>query len=302
MSNKDGKMIDLGGLTVPVVTPLTKERKFDEVGMRNLVSFLLEKGVDGIFVAGTTGEFATLPRQVRRKSLKAVLKEVGGRASVFYGISSSSSSMAVAEAEAIEGTGTDALVSTPPFYYGYSQQEIFRHFELVAESVDLPIFVYDIPSKTQNRVEIDTLNELFKIENIVGLKDTTGDMKRFQVLAEEIKGQRSISLAQGTEEYFYHSLLSGADGLVSGIANLWPSKVKEQLDAIESAEYEKARKIQADLFDVFEIYDQASFLAGIKTGLSLKGICEPYLTEPFRSPDNSEKAKIRRVLSRKNVI
>ena len=301
MSN-DNSPINLDGLTVPIVTPLTKNRKIDKAGIEKLVNFQLDNGVDKIFVAGTTGEFASLPRNERREGLRLVLEATNNRVPVYYGVSHSSSAVAVKEAKATEGLGIDAFVSTPPFYYDYSQEEIFRHFKAITEAVDLPVIIYDIPSKTQNMVELSTLKNLSQEENVVGLKDTTGDMNRFQILVKEFEGRSDFSIAQGTEEYFYHSLLSGAEGLVSGMANLWPSKIREQIDMVEAGNYEEARKIQFELFDVFRVYDQASFLAGIKTGLSLKGICSAHLSEPFRPPTEEEEKNIERILLESGIL
>lgn len=294
--------VNLEGLTVPIVTPLTKDREIDKQGIKNLVEFQIDNGVDKIFVAGTTGEFASLPRGERREGLKEVIETTKGKVSVFYGISHSSSAVAVKEARAAEGLGVDAVVSTPPFYYNYSQKEIARHFKAIAEAVDLPVIIYDIPSKTQNIVELSTIRGLSQKENIVGLKDTTGDMNRFQILIKAFEKRKDFSIAQGTEEYFYHSLLSGADGLVSGMANLWPSKIREQIDMVEEGNYEGARQIQFELFDVFRVYDQASFLAGIKTGLSLKGICDAHLSEPFMPPTDKEEKKIQSILVESGIL
>lgn len=299
---KDNNESSLDGLTVPIVTPLDQSGRLDEGGLENLLKFQVRNGADKIFVGGTTGEFASLPREVIRRSLIVTLETVGEEVPVYYGISHSSTAKVIEEAGVVENKDVNALVSTPPYYFNYSQTEIRHHFELIAAETDLPLIIYDIPSKTQNRVDPEVLEELSEIKNIVGVKDTTGDMERFQKLVKAFRGRNDFSVTQGTEEYFFYSLLTGTDGLVSGIANLCPQKISDLIDSVKRGNYERGRQIQFDLFDLYRIYEPKSFLAGIKMGLKLKGICEHYLSEPFSSLTEEEKTKISNILDENDIL
>lgn len=293
---------NLKGLTVPAVTPLTRERKVDKEGIERLVEHFVANGVEKVFVGGTTGEFASLPLETRRNALKSYISAIDGRLPILYGISHQSTARAKSEVEKVKKLDIVAVVTTPPYYFNYSQREIRRHYELIADLTDLPVIIYDIPEKTKNRVKIQTLKTLSEIENIVGLKDTTGDMKRFQRVLKVFDGKSDFTVVQGTEEYFYHSLLSGADGLVSGIANLCPWKIRSQIDSFENGEYQKTKKIQEELFNLFQIYEPSSFLAGIKMGLKLLGLCEPYLSLPFSSPGKEVKREVSKILTENDVL
>jgi len=304
MKDRQDNGVKLNGVIAPIVTPLDAAGGLDEEGIDNLVEFLIEGGIDGIFVGGTTGEFASLPLETRQKSLEEFTSAAAGRLTVYYGVSHSSTRVALEETKRISGGDdrVDALVATTPFYYVYSQEEIKNHYRAIAGAASLPVFIYNIPSLTRNEVELETLIELSEVENIVGVKDTTGDMARFQRITGHFSDRDDFTVAQGTEELLALSLEAGADGLVTGVANLCPAQCKELYRAVKGGNLVRGLEIQRDLLEIFSIYEPNSFLAGMKTGLKLRGVCQDYLSPPFERSSQKAEEKIERILEEKGVL
>ncbi len=173
------------GCLVPLVTPFDAEGRVDEQALRNLVNYLIEEqAADALIPCGTTGESPTLSHEEHIKVIEVVQEETAGRVPVIAGTGSNSTAEAIAMTAAAEKLGVDGSLQVSPYYNRPSQEGIYEHFKAVAESTSLPIILYNIPFRTGRNIEVDTMLRLSEIDNIVGVKEASGDILQVSRIIE----------------------------------------------------------------------------------------------------------------------
>jgi 4-hydroxy-tetrahydrodipicolinate synthase len=283
----------LRGVIPPIATPLTGEEKVDEPGMRRLVEHLLEGGVHGIFVAGTTGEFALLHDEERRRSVEIVLAAVGGKVPVFVGVGDSSTARAAARAQEAKALGADALVALLPYYQPTpTPDEMVTHFEGVLEATDLPLLLYNIPQRVKNVIHLDAVTRLHEHSQVIGIKDSGEDAYYFHRLM--LMESASFRVFQGSEGLAAASLLMGCHGIVPGIGNLVPRLCVELYDAAQAKDLDTVRSLHHALMEINRIWwlEGTSGIGALKWALHLAGICQPHVARPQAEPSTSARARI----------
>lgn len=215
--------IKLSGIIVPMLTPFREDESIDSQALRRLCDHLIASGVDGLFPAGSTGEGYTLERAEWRDVIRIVVDQAGGRIPIFAGIARSSSRAAIELAREAETLGADAVVLLTPYYVSPTQQELCTHFHTVAEATRLPLLPYNNPNRTSVTLTADTVACLAQTENIVGIKDSSGNL----VLTNEFISSCGPRFAvfQGQDSLIAASLAAGAAGAVAATANVAPSLV-----------------------------------------------------------------------------
>jgi 4-hydroxy-tetrahydrodipicolinate synthase len=283
----------LKGVVPPIATPLTAEEKVDEQGMRRLVTHVLNGGVHGIFVAGTTGEFALLRDEERRRSIELVVSEVGGKVPVFVGVGDSSTARAADRAQEAKGLGADALVAVLPYYQPTSTpDEMVTHFEGVLDATDLPVMLYNIPQRVKNVIHLDAVARLLEDSRVVGIKDSGEDPYYFYRLTQ--MENPSFRVFQGSEALAAASLLMGCHGVVLGIANLVPKLCVQLYDATQAKDVDTLRLLYHHLMEINRIWwvEGTSGIGALKWALHLAGICQPHVAKPQAEPSVSARARI----------
>ena len=285
----------LKGVICPVATPLRSDETLDSAGLRRLLQFLREGGVHGVFVLGTTGELATLLDSVRRQVVEVTLDEVGGRLPVLAGVGEAGTGRAVQLAREWRRLGVDGLVACSPYYFQYnSQEELIHHFTRIAEAVDLPLILYNIPQTTHRMIEFDTVVKLRECRNIIGIKDSSGDFTYFQRLLMRFRHDPSFLVFQGAELLSGVSVLYGADGIVPGLGNVAPGLAVQLYAAASSGDVETVFRLQERFNNLARIYQYGSWLAGLKAALEVLGICGGQVSSPLAPVDFEQ---VRRVLA-----
>ena len=220
-----GEGIELRGVIPPLVTPLDPNGNVDAESLKRLVDFVIRGGVSGIFVLGSTGEGAYLPPRQQVEAAAAALEAARGRVSVLGGVLCPGTPQAVARARALVRAGVDAVVLTAPYYYSCTADELERHFREVRQAVDVPLLAYDVPPHVGLKLDLELLFSLYARGVIQGIKDSTGDFARLRRLL--YLRPAGLGVFVGTEEWADMALLSGAEGVIPGLANVLPGTYRQ---------------------------------------------------------------------------
>jgi 4-hydroxy-tetrahydrodipicolinate synthase len=226
-----------------LVTPFTDDGKqVDEKRLRALVRYVLEKGATGVVPCGTTGEFQNLTVEERKLVSKIVIEEVKGRVPVIVGTGCSSTDLTVEMTEHAKDAGADAALIVTPYYHKPALRGIYEHYRIVAETVNLPIMLYNIPQVTGVQLPWQVVEDLAEIPNIVGVKDSSGELRYILALIE--KTSPKLSIMCGHDEVVLPALAAGCSGMILASANIIPDVWRELYDSFQRGELQKAREIQ----------------------------------------------------------
>jgi len=287
----------LSGIIPPMVTPLLSTEKIDSVGVKNLVEHLIEGGVSGIFILGTTGETQHLSIKTRETLIRETAAAVNGRLPLLVGITDTSLSESLFLAGVAKECNADSVVAAPPYYFALGQPELLEYYQALAEKSPLPLYLYNMPSHTKVMIEPETVKKLSEHQNIVGLKDSSANGVYFQKLLYLMKENPEFALFVGPEEMMASVVLMGASGGIAGGANLFPRLFVDLYNAAAARDLEKVFILQDKVMQVGDaLYGigrfGSSYIKGIKTALALKGICSDCLAQPFNTFQMPEQQKV----------
>ena len=283
------------GIIPPMITPLKAYFSLDINPTERLIEYLIEGGVHGIFILGTTGEFAGLSSAVKRELIQITCQQVKGRVPILVGVTDCSFTESIELAAIAHRSGAEAVVAAPPFYMNIEQEELINYYQKLADIVELPLFLYYMPSHVKINIEVETAVTLSKHPNIIGIKDSSGKIENFQALCEAFRQQPEFKIFVGPEEILAETLLIGGNGGVTGGANLFPELYVALYEAFQKKEYDAVKKFQETiLFLSNKLYQhgtyQSSYLKGLKTAMSLEGLCEDNFALPLFPHAFSEKS------------
>ena len=284
---------NIRGVVPPMVTPLKTDGSLDAAGTERLVEHILAGGVHGLFLLGTTGEAPDLPYEVRRELVERVCRQVNGRVPVLVGITDTVFSESLKLAEFAKSCGAAALVAAPPYYFAAGQPELIAYYTRLADRVPLPLYLYNMPSQVKVMIEVKTVVELAKHPNIVGLKDSSGNIGYFNACRYHLRDQKDFAILMGPEEAMGEVVLMGASGGVAGGANIFPKTFVDIYNAAVAKDVDRVRELQERIMRVSSLiygvgHHNSSFVKGVKCALSLMGICSDTLAaprEPFNETD-----------------
>lgn len=287
----------LEGLTVPLITPLNEDESLDEASLQRVIDLSIEGGARAIFILGTAGEFAALSRQTKDRLARASKELIDGRVDFLIGISHAGTRGTIEEGKRMEKVGADAFVVMAPFYFSHSQKEVESHFLTITHALNTPVVMYNFPDMVKNTIEPETVACLVEDSQIVGIKNTHGDMDAAgQILSIKKENPGSFSFSQGDLPTSGECLRMGADGVTLGIASLVPSLCARLCEAANSGDSETVDTIVRQLVDLASVGHSKSWVAGLKTQASLLGLCKPFVTAPFEMPDETDTRILRQRL------
>lgn len=289
------------GIIPPVVTPLTSSGELDEQGLEKLIERHIAGGVHGLFMLGTTGEAPSLPGELHRQVIESSSRIVAGRVPVLIGISNTSLAESVALARCAAEAGCDAVVAAAPYYLPIDQAELTGYFRQLSKQVPLPLVLYNFPLLTKVVFEPETIRQLLDEPNIVGIKDSSGDLDYFAKIVEVAKSRPGFSLLAGREASLHKIVSLGGDGGVTGGANIHPRLLVDFYDVAVSQDAERIAECTALVNTLGQIYAVpgnrfSATVAGIKASLELLGICGSTLAPPIQAVTDDQKAKIKLIL------
>ena len=233
------------GSLVAIVTPMHEDGALDIECLRSLIDFHLERGTDGIVVVGTTGESPVVNFEEHYLLMEVAVKHVAGRVPVIVGTGANSTKEAIDLSIYAKDIGADASLSVVPYYNKPTQEGLYRHFRMLAETVDIPQILYNVPSRTITDIENDTVLRLTEIPNIIGIKDATGDMGRAADLLRRVP--QNFIIYSGDDSSSLALLLLGGHGVISVTANVAPKLMHEMCVAAIAGDLITARAINYKL-------------------------------------------------------
>lgn len=257
------------GVMPAVVTPFNKDESINEENLRNLVNFLIEQGVTGLVPVGTTGEFVNMTFEERLKVIEIVVDEANGRVPVIAGTGETGTKIVVDATNAAANIGADAVLIVTPYYLKPKAKGLYDHYYTITEKTDIPIVLYNIPPCTGVELPWSVVEDLVDIENIVAIKDSSGDYKYFSALLEKVSDK--ISVLIGWDENVLGALAGGAAGCILGSANVFPKIWLEIYDHVKNNHLQEAQTLQKKVQKLARLLIGSGAL-GVKSCLNMMNI------------------------------
>lgn len=233
------------GSMVAIITPMLEDGSIDKETLRNLVEWHIKSGTDAIVAAGTTGESATLDADEQLEVISLVVKQAAGRIPVIAGTGSNSTRTTIKLTENAKRAGANACLIVTPYYNKPTQNGLFEHYKTIAESVDIPIILYNVPGRTGCDLLPETVERLAKIKNIIGIKEATGKIERTKDIMQRCG--KNFAIYSGDDPTALELMLLGAQGVISVTANVAPDKMHAMCAAAHQGNRTHAEKINAEL-------------------------------------------------------
>lgn len=289
------------GIIPPVITPLTKDGKFNEPMMRKVVNHLIDKGVHGLFPLGTTGEFYAFDHGEYRYILDVVVDETKGRVPVYAGATHITTRETVAQAKIAAEAGVDAISVLTTMFVSQTQEEVYQFYKTVAENTELPIIIYNNKPKTNVTVAPATAARLAEIDNIVGIKDSTGDFTNTCEYLRLTKGM-DFHVLMGRDTLIFAALCCGAAGAIASCANVAPRLTADIYDKFQVGDMQGALEAQFKLAPLRLACNMGTFPEVIKEGMMMEGLDVGKCLEPIQELLPEEKEKLRKVLQEMDLL
>jgi len=283
------------GIIPAMVTPLDRKENLNEKALRKLTNYLIEGGVHGLFPVGSQGEFFALDYDEKIRIMEIVMEETGGRIPVYAGTGAVTTREAIRLTQAAESIGVDAVSIITPYFLSPTQEELYDHYVAIAKAVKLPILLYNNPGRTGGvKLSVDLVVRLSKIKNIVGIKDSSGDMT---ITAEYIRRtDRNFVVLAGRDTMIYATLCYGGKGSITATGNVAPKIVTEIYEAFMRGDHAKSLKAQYQLAPLRIAFDLGSFPVVIKEALEMIGIAAGPSRSPVKGLPPDKKEELRKVL------
>jgi len=289
------------GAYTAMVTPFDEKGEIDEDGLRENVRFQIENGIHGLLPVGTTGECATLSYEEHNRVVEIVVDAAKGKVPVLAGTGSNSTWEALMLTKHAKEIGADGALLVVPYYNKPTQRGLYAHFRKIAEEVDLPQVIYNIPSRTGVNLLPETMGKLAKLKNIVGVKEATGDMKQVKRIIELTKGQDFV-VTSGNDSDTLAIMKLGGVGVISVASNLVPRKVAGLVESFRSGDVKTAEKINEELAPLFKALFIETNPGPVKTAMNWMGLAAGGLRLPLVEMEPENQEKLRRVLTDMKLV
>lgn len=256
------------GAFTALVTPFA-DGEVDEQGFSDLIEFQIDQGIHGIVPCGTTGESATLSFDEHKRVIEIAVKTVNGRVPVIAGTGANNTLEAIEFTESAKESGADAVLSVAPYYNKPNQEGIYQHFKAVAEAVDIPMFLYNVPSRTVVHILPETVARLSKIDNIIGIKEACGSLEQISDVIRFCPDD--FILLSGDDFTTMPTIFVGGRGVISVISNVNPKGMSDLANAALAGDIEGARKLHYKLFPLMKLMFRSPSPGPAKKVLELMG-------------------------------
>lgn len=287
----------LTGSYVAIITPFS-DGEVEWETLAELIEFQIAGGTHGILPCGTTGESPTLSHPEHDKVVEFTVKQVHGRVPVLAGSGSNSTAEALRLAHHARDCGADAALVITPYYNKPPQEGLYRHFKTIAEEVDIPIFIYNVPGRTGVSITPETVARLFEIENIVAIKEASGSLEQ----VSRILSLCDIAVFSGDDSLTFPIICNGGKGVVSVVANIMPKEVSEMVSLAVGGKIEEARRLHYELYAISKALFIETNPIPVKTALAMMGKAVEEFRLPLCPMSASNRAKLEKVLRSYSLI
>ena len=283
-------MLQPKGIITPILTPLTDDEKFNEKEYRNQINRLIKAGVSGIFPLGTNGEFYAFSKEEKIEIMKVAVDEVKARVPVYAGTGCTTTRETIELSKIAKDLGVDVVSIISPYFVGISQDDLYRHYSAIAESLDLPILLYNIPARTGNNIDYKTVKKLAKYENIIGIKDSSGNFDNTLKYIENTNER--LAVLAGSDSLILWTLMAGGAGAISGCSNVFPELMVSIYKLWSEGKIAEANEAQQKIRPFRNVMQMGNPNSVVKRAVNLLG----YPVGPAREPSNCIDPKIDQAL------
>jgi 4-hydroxy-tetrahydrodipicolinate synthase len=288
------------GVFTALVTPFNEDRSVNKEELKKLIDFNIEKGVSGIVPMGTTGESPTLSHEEHIEIIETVCKYVDKRVPIIAGTGSNSTKEALFMTTRAKELGADASLQVAPYYNKPTQEGFYRHYKKIADEVDLPIIVYNIPGRSGKNIETDTIVRLSSHPNIIGVKEASGSLPQ---MMDVINGTPDdFVVLSGDDGLTLPLMAAGGKGVISVASNIVPDRMSAMVKAGLKEDFEKMRKLHYELLPLFKVEFIETNPIPIKTALAMKGMIKEIFRLPMCEMYPENKKKLKSVLEDLNIL
>ncbi|ENR2982451.1 TPA: 4-hydroxy-tetrahydrodipicolinate synthase [Acinetobacter nosocomialis] len=288
------------GSIVAIVTPMLKDGDVDWKGLEKLVEWHIEQGTNSIVAVGTTGEASTLSMEEHTQVIKEIIRVANKRIPIIAGTGANSTREAIELTKAAKDLGADAALLVTPYYNKPTQEGLYQHYKAVAEAVELPLILYNVPGRTGVDLSNDTAVRLAEIPNIVGIKDATGDVPRGKALIEALNGKMAVY--SGDDETAWELMLLGADGNISVTANIAPKAMSEVCAVAIAKDEPQAKTLNNKIANLHNILFCESNPIPVKWALHEMGLIDTGIRLPLTPLAEQYREPLRNALKDAGII
>ena len=289
------------GTATAIITPFKKDGSIDEPALRRFVDFQIKGGIEAIVPLGTTGEYSTLNQKEQQRVIEIVLEQANRRVKIFAGAGSNNTAEVIEKARFIKQAGADAALVVGPFYNKPTQNGYYQHFKAIADAVDIPIIVYNVPGRTSGNIEAGTILRLAEeIPNVVMVKEASGNMAQIMEIARN--KPKNFSLLSGDDALAYSIIALGGDGCISVVSNEVPKEYSDLMRLCLKGEWNEALQLHFRLLPLMNINFIESSPIPVKTALALMGMIEEAFRLPMVPISEPNRAKVKKVLEELTLV
>lgn len=290
----------LKGAITALVTPF-KKGAVDWKALESLIKFQLKEGINGLVPCGTTGESATLSYDEHNEVIEFTVKAVNKKVPVIAGTGANSTEEAIELTEHAKKVGADASLQVCPYYNKPTQEGLYRHFKKIAEAVDIPIILYNIPGRTGINMQPDTIIKLSKIPNIVGIKEASGSLDQVSEIIKGVK-KKNFTVLSGDDSLTIPMMAIGAMGVISVASNIIPKRITKLVQNFLSGKVKEATKEHLELFDLIKVLFIETNPIPVKTALSLMGMVKEEFRLPLCEMSSANREKLTKIMKEYKII
>ncbi len=296
----------LEGTFVAMATPFTSDDQIDEEGYRANINFLIENGVNGLLAAGTSGESATITHEEQKKLIEILIDEAKGRVITIAGAGSNSTAESLDLVKFAGEAGADYALVITPYYNKPQMHGLIKHYETLNNNTKIPIIVYNVPSRTGTDLTSETIVELAKMDNIVGLKEAVSDLEKFTTTFKLLKDagitDDDFSILSGEDGLTVPMMSLGVKGVISVVANIDPKRMSEMVNAALKGDFVKASELNYELYDLMKALFVESNPVPMKEALTMMGKPSGDLRLPLVPLLDEDREILRKALKDANFI
>lgn len=293
-------MANMSEVITAMVTPFDKNYNLDFESCSKLIEYLINEGSDGILLSGSTGESSTLNDEEKIELFRFAKNNFGDKVKIIAGTGSNDTRHSIELSKEAEKIGVDCLLLVAPYYNKPSQWGLFKHFEAIASEVDIPIILYNVPSRTVSNISSKTCVELSKIDNICGVKEASGNIKQISEIIRD--SSKDFLVYSGNDGDTLPILSLGGYGVISVASHIVCREIKEMVSCFKKGDSTGAARIHLELLDIFHGIFIATNPVPIKEALNLKGISVGKCRLPLCSMGESELGAFKEILERHKII
>ncbi len=293
---------DLKGVIPPIITPVDENENIDENGLKSVIDYVLDGGVHGIFVLGSNGEFYAFDDENQKRAIGITVNHVNKRVPVYAGVGAITTKQCVKAAKIAEEAGADAITVLTPMFIKPNEKEMYNHFKSIAESVNIPVLLYNNPDKTTNNISPTLLRKLAEIDNIIGIKNTSLDFAQTIEFIRATKDIQNFRVLSGSDYYIYGTMAYGGFGCVAGTANVAPKLVVEIYEKYIAGDLQGSMDAQFRLIPLRNTYSYGSFPVVMKDCMNLLGLNAGHPVRPIDHCSDEKLEQLKKVLIELKLI